>query len=111
MGLNASNYENLASCPEELLLFFHHVPYTHVLQSGQTVIQHIYDTHFEGAEQAAQLLATWESLEGSMDSGLYVQVKQRLEEQAEHAQEWRDRINTYFYRKSGIEDLKGRKIY
>lgn len=111
MGLNVSNFETLEKCPEELLLFFHHVPYTHVLQSGQTVIQHIYNTHFEGAEQAAGLLATWESLEGNMDNELYLPVKLRLEEQAEHAQEWRDRINTYFYRKSGIEDLKGRRIY
>lgn len=111
MGPNASIYEDVDTCPDELLLFFHHVPYTHVLKSGQTVIQHIYDTHFEGADEAYQLLATWKTLEGSMDSGLYEQVEQRLEEQAEHAEEWRDRINTYFYRKSGIEDLKGRKIY
>ena len=41
-------YESLEPCPDELLLFFHHVPYGHVLHSGSTVIQHIYDTHFEG---------------------------------------------------------------
>lgn len=34
-------YESVEQCPDELLLFFHHVPYEHVLQSGSTVIQHI----------------------------------------------------------------------
>ena len=46
----AAMYESLDTCPDELLLFMHHVPYTHVLHSGKTVIQHIYDTHYEGAD-------------------------------------------------------------
>src|SRR5207247_1463995 len=45
----AAMYESLERCPDELLLFMHHVPYTHVLKSGKTVIQHIYDSHYEGA--------------------------------------------------------------
>jgi len=40
-----------------------------------------------------------------------MQVLARLEEQAEHAEEWRDVINTYFWRKSGIPDERGRKLY
>lgn len=110
-GANFDRYESLEDCPDELLLFFHHVPYTHVLHSGKTVIQHIYDTHFDGAEKAEQLAVAWESLAGSMDEGLHLQVAERLAEQAEHAKEWRDRINTYFYRKSGIADRLGRFIY
>ncbi|MDU5949412.1 MAG: alpha-glucuronidase, partial [Paenibacillus macerans] len=61
---NFRRYESLESCPDELLLFFHHVPYTHVLHSGKTVIQHIYDTHFAGAERAARLQEAWSSLAG-----------------------------------------------
>ena len=38
------------TCPDELLLFLHHVPYTYKLHSGKTVIQYIYDSHYEGAE-------------------------------------------------------------
>lgn len=108
---NASRYESLDSTPDELLLFFHHVPYTHVLKSGKTVIQHIYDSHFEGAERAEALINEWESLRGRIDEGRFDQVKARLEEQAEHAKEWRDVINTYFWRKSGIPDAHGRTIY
>ncbi len=47
----ASRYENVYTCPDELLLFFHHVPYDHVLQNGRTVLQHIYDTHFQGYDE------------------------------------------------------------
>lgn len=108
---NADMYESLEQCPDELILFFHHVPYTHVLHSGKTVIQHIYDTHFEGAAQAEELANLWRSLEGKIDASIYDKVAALQEEQAEHAKEWRDMINTYFYRKSGINDEQGRTIY
>lgn len=108
---NAALYESLETCPDELILFFHHVPYTHVLHSGKTVIQHIYDTHFEGAAQAEALLETWRELEGKVDPVIFSKVAALQEEQADHAKEWRDMINTYFYRKSGIQDEQARKIY
>lgn len=108
---NAEMYEGPATCPDELLLFFHHVPYTHRLRSGKTVIQHIYDSHFEGVERVAGLIEKWRSLRGLIDDERYERVLARLEEQLEHAREWRDVINTYFYRKSGIADEKGRRIY
>ncbi|WP_307473241.1 alpha-glucuronidase family glycosyl hydrolase [Paenibacillus harenae] len=104
-------YDSLERCPDELLLFFHHVPYTHVLQSGKTVIQHIYDTHFDGADAAAGLSAAWQTLRGKIDNAYFELVASRLTEQSEHAKEWRDVINTYFYRKSGIDDRQGRLIY
>jgi alpha-glucuronidase len=46
-----------------------------------------------------------------MDEALYRQVEERLTGQARHAREWRDMINTYFFRKSGIGDELGRRIY
>jgi alpha-glucuronidase len=48
----AQLYESVKTTPDELLLFFHHVPYTYVLHSGKTVVQHVYDSHYEGAETA-----------------------------------------------------------
>ncbi len=107
----AARYDAIESCPDELLLFFHHVPYTHVLKFGKTVIQHIYDTHFEGAEQADQLVDTWRGLQGSIDDERYASVLSRLQEQSKHAKEWRDVVNSYFLRKSGIADEQGRTIY
>jgi alpha-glucuronidase len=108
---NAAIYESLQTCPDELLLFFHHVPYTHRLRSGKTVIQHIYDSHFDGARRAADLLDRWLSLRGKIDGGRWNAVRERLKEQCAHAGEWRDVVNTYFLRKSGIPDEKGRTIY
>lgn len=106
-----SQYNNLESCPDELLLFFHHVPYTYVLKSGKTVIQHIYDTHFEGFEMVEKFIDEWKDVEEFIDQNVYIQVIERLNVQLDSARDWRDQINTYFYRMSGIEDEKGRKIY
>ncbi|WP_460750598.1 alpha-glucuronidase [Myceligenerans cantabricum] len=111
----ASVYESPETCPDELLLFFHHVPYTHVLHAGKTVIQHVYDTHFEGVERVEGFVATWQRLRGSLtDDGaahLADRVAERLAEQLRSATEWRDQVNTYFFRKSGIPDERGRTIY
>jgi alpha-glucuronidase len=101
-------YETLAACPDELLLFMHHVPYTYVLHSGETVIQHIYDSHYDGAEQAAGLVTQWQSLKGQIDDERYNDVLGRLQYQAGHAIVWRDTVANWFFRESGIPDVKGR---
>ena len=108
---NASMYNNMETCPEELLLFFHHVPYTYVLKTGKTLIQHIYDTHFEGVEEVEQMIAAWDSLEGKISADTFNLVKVRFGRQLYNAKEWRDQVNSYFFRKSGIVDEKGRAIY
>lgn len=108
---NASMYNNMKTCPEELLLFFHHVPYTYTLKSGKTLIQHIYDTHFEGVEEVEAMIASWASLKDKVDEEIFAVVTERFGRQLSNAKEWRDQVNTYFYRKSGIADEKGRKIY
>ncbi len=87
------------------------MPYTHTLHSGSTVIQHIYDSHFAGAARAEELPGIWDALEGRVDADLHARVKDRLDEQRRSAIEWRDQINTYFWRKSGIPDERGREIY
>jgi alpha-glucuronidase len=107
----AAIYEDATRCPDDLLLFFHHVPYGHRLKSGKTVIQHIYDSHFGGAEAARHLLDTWLSLAGHVDPARFEQVRGRLERQVANASEWRDIVNSYFFRKSGIPDAHGRTIF
>jgi alpha-glucuronidase len=108
---NASMYENIATCPEELLLFFHHVRYDYVLSSGKTLIQHIYDTHFEGVNEVENMIKGLKTLQELLPQDVFLRLSERFELQLESAVEWRDRINTYFYRKSGVEDCKHRKIY
>jgi alpha-glucuronidase len=104
----AKLYESLATTPDELLLFFHHVPYTYVLQSGKTVIQHIYDSHYQGAEDAATLVQQWQSLHGRVDEVRFSEVSKRLEYQAGHAIVWRDAVCNWFLRTSGIKDQHNR---
>ncbi len=67
----AKMYENAATTPDDLLLFFHHVPYSYKLHSGSTVIQYIYDSHYKGAEEAAQLGREWATLEGRIDPRIF----------------------------------------
>jgi len=104
----AAVYESLATCPDDLLLFMHHVPYTHVLHSGSTVIQHLYDAHYAGAATAATYIPAWTSLHGLIDDDRYTQVLGLLTFQAGHAIVWRDAITTWFLRQSGIPDALNR---
>jgi alpha-glucuronidase len=101
-------YESLGTTPDELLLFFHHVPYTYVLHSGKTVIQHIYDSHYAGAEAAEGLGRQWNSLKDRVDEERFSEVLKRLEYQAGHAIVWRDAVCNWFFRFSGIPDQLGR---
>jgi alpha-glucuronidase len=101
-------YEPLANCPDNLLLFFHHVPYTHTLHSGETVIQHIYDSHYQGAEQAQGFISEWKKLERHIDQERYRDILTRFEFQAGEAVKWRDTICKWIYQLSGIADQRGR---
>ncbi|GEK20315.1 alpha-glucuronidase [Cellulomonas xylanilytica] len=104
-------YESVETCPDELLLFFHHVPYTHVLHSGSTVVQHIYDTHADGYDEVVRMASAWEQVRGRVPDALFDRVTQRLAEQERSAREWRDQLRSAFFRRSGIPDATGRTIY
>jgi alpha-glucuronidase len=104
----AKIYEDVKTTPDELLTFFHHVPYTYRLHDGKTVIQYIYDSHYQGAEEAARLGQEWATLEGKIDPKIYAEMHRRLEYQAGHAIVWRDAVVQYFLKLSGIQDEKGR---
>ena len=82
-----------------------------MLHSGKTVIQHIYDAHFEGYDEAVKLAEKWETLKGKVDDGIFENVSERFKRQLYNAKEWCDQVNTYFHRISGIEDEKGREIW
>lgn len=108
---NARIYNAPETCPEELLLFFHHMPYNYKLRSGKTILQYIYDTHFEGVELVDEMVSRFEKLKGKLPDQVYERAMERFLHQKEHSREWRDQINTYFYRKTGIPDDRGRTIY
>ncbi len=100
--------ESEATCPDDLLLFMHHVPYTHVLHNGKTVIQYIYDSHYAGAEAVEGYVRAWRRLEPLVDERRYREVLAQLEYQAGQAEVWRDAVTNWFAHASGIVDAKGR---
>jgi alpha-glucuronidase len=101
-------FENLATIPDNLVLFFHHVPYSYVLHSGKTVIQTIYDMHYSGFDTAEGYVLDWRSLNGKIDEPRYKAILTQLEYQAGQAEVWRDAVNTWFMNASNIPDAKGR---
>jgi alpha-glucuronidase len=104
----AALYESVASCPDDLLLFMHHVPYTHVLHDGKTVIQYLYDAHYDGAAAVEATVREWNTLAGRVDEARYRDVLAQLTYQAGQAIVWRDAVSNWFLRASGIPDAKGR---
>lgn len=101
-----SIYENPEICPEELLLFFHHVPYTRKLKDGTTLIQAFYNKHNEGVATARDFVERWKTLRGRMDKDRYQHVLKKLSGQVDLAEQWRQSINDYFEKRSGIPDAK-----
>lgn len=100
----AARFEALATCPEELLLWFHHVPYTHRLASGQTLIQHIYDQHHHGVAEVVAFRNAWARLQGRLPAAVWQETARRLEAQEAHARKWCQTINAYFAQRSGIPE-------
>jgi alpha-glucuronidase len=104
----ADVYDDPETCPEELLLFFHHLPWDHELSDGRTVIQTLYDNCHAGVEEAARMRDAWSTLDGEIDDERFRHVAERLDEQVEHAGIWRDRLCEYFHEYAGIPDEEGR---
>jgi alpha-glucuronidase len=99
-------YESLTDCPDDLLLFFHHVPYTYTLHSGKTVVQYIYDSHYRGAEHVRDFIEQWKTLQGRIDDERFVDILQRLQYQWSQAVVWRDTICAWILKVSRIPDEK-----
>jgi alpha-glucuronidase len=97
-----NTYESLATMPDELLMFMHHVPYGHRLQSGRTVIDHIYESHFSGLEKVRGYQQAWDGLEGRVDTQRFDAVAATFERHVAHATLWRDTIVGYFFSLSRI---------
>lgn len=103
-----SIYESVQSCPDEHLLFFHHLSYNYILKNGKPVIQHIYDSCYDGVRQVEELISQWNTIESKIDQQRYQEVMERLKVQLSEAVKWRDSLCQYYYSLSGIKDSKGR---
>ena len=104
-----ARYESLDTCPDNLLLFFHRLRYDYVMRDGRTLIQRIYDDHFEGCAEAEAMAEALASLD--VPEPDRAEAAERMALQLKNAHEWRDVINTFFHRLSGIDDARHRTIY
>ena len=68
----------MASCPEELLLFFHHVPWHHALRDNVTLVERLVTTHQQGVEEAGGYVDTWMGLQGKVCVCVHVCVQKYI---------------------------------
>ena len=92
----ADKFNSLETCPEKYLLWFHHVPWTYKLKSGNTLWDELCYHYYEGVEGVKEMQSVWNSLEGKIDPINFESVKARLQIQYEDAVEWRDGCVLYF---------------
>jgi alpha-glucuronidase len=104
----AVQFESPATCPTDQLLFFHHLPYTFRLPSGETVIQGLYDALFSSVERLEEMHRQWSDLGDRIDAERHRDVLQHLQMQLDDARVWRDVVTQYFFSLSGIPDGKMR---
>jgi len=71
-GAVAADFLSPETCPEELLLAFHNVPYTRALHSGLSVLEHIYASHAAGAAASQDFVEQWRQLQGRVALGALV---------------------------------------
>ena len=102
-------YADPETCPDLYLLFYHRLPYGFRMKDGRTLIQRIYDDHFEGYDETVAMASVLGTLPFPEPDAAV--IRERIDRQLYNAREWRDIINTFFHRLSGIPDACGRKIY
>jgi len=94
-------FDGLDTCPERYLLWFHRCGWDYRMKSGRTLWEALCAKYYEGARQAAEMQATWQSLGDRIDPQRHKEVADRLAIQAADAIRWRDRILKYFQNFSG----------
>lgn len=98
----AKQYDNLDTCPEQYLLWFHHVPWTHRMKSGQTLWEELCRHYDHGVRQVREFQKIWDSAEEYIDKELFNEVRSRLKIQVRDAVWWKDACLLYFGQFSGM---------
>jgi alpha-glucuronidase len=92
----AARFSDKKKTPENLLLWFHHVPWDYKLSSGRTVWDELVLHYTHGVEVVSQMRATWAGQQGRVDPERFAQVAAFLAIQEREAQWWRDACIAYF---------------
>lgn len=92
-----SLYGSVASCPEEYLLWFHRLPWSHRMKSGRTLWEELQHKYSEGVESAMAYQRIWRnSMRPYIDQQRWQEVDARLQQQVADAREWRYVCLQYF---------------
>ena len=89
-------FDNVETCPEEYLLWFHHLPWTFVMPDGQTLWESLKMHYDRGVKKVDSYVDTWQQMRPYVDEQRFRAVAERLRHQQENAREWRNHCIEYF---------------
>jgi alpha-glucuronidase len=98
----AKLYDNVDTCPEDVLLWFHHVDWNRKLQSGETLWEALCRHYDGGVHQVRNFQREWENVKPYVPESLYEDVRLRLLTQVRDAQWWKDGCLLYFQSLNGL---------
>jgi alpha-glucuronidase len=89
-------YDNPSTCPENLLLWFHHMPWDYRMKSGHTLWDELCIKYSAGVDSVKWMQQEWQKVNGLIDNERFEHVKALLAIQAKEARWWRDACILYF---------------
>lgn len=89
-------YDNIDTCPERYLLWFHRVPWSYRLKSGRTVLEEMDYRYARGVEEVEDFIRIWNEAKPNIDEQRWQEVDVRLQHQLENAKEWQKVCMNYF---------------
>ncbi|MBL7744483.1 MAG: alpha-glucuronidase [Chitinophagaceae bacterium] len=92
----ADRWKNVNTCPDEYLLWFHHVGWNHKMRSGRTLWEELCYKYYEGVDSIKAVQGQWDKLEKFIDKERFSQVKMLLAIQVNEAIWWRNACLLYF---------------
>ena len=93
----ASQYDKLETCPENLLLWFHHLPWDYKMKDGSTLWESLQYHYNQGVIMTETYQNLWHNkMKAYVDEQRWREVDERLKIQVENAREWRDVCLKYF---------------
>ncbi len=92
----AAQFNNLSSCPEKDLLWFHHLPWDYQLKNGKSLWDNLALKYQEGVYQVEAMQSTWQSMKNYIDEQRFHEVEMLFNIQQKEAKWWRDACLLYF---------------
>lgn len=93
----ASMYDKVETCPENLLLWFHHVPWNYKMKDGSTLWESLQYHYNQGVIMTETYENLWHNkMRAYVDEQRWREVDERLQIQVKNAKEWRDVCLGYF---------------